>query len=209
MSDGVGEVGAVNEIEVTGEIDGGRWKFLPEWLQPRDRELEGTGRRRLVEVTLLILAGLLLAVATVNDLVEQTHVNHRLIADLRTWREYTGHDFHNVSTEQDLYGHTTRDIVCGNTTPGPPKERVQLCLLMTGPVVDGRRMVHGGWYLRPKVEDVPIYRYGCFGTATPARFCGTAAATSAAATAAAERGESTPAERGGGTLTPTPTEAGQ
>jgi hypothetical protein len=205
MSDGVSEIGAAGEVEVAGEIDGGRWKFLPEWLQPRDRELEGTGRRRLVEVTLLILAGLLLAVATVNDLIEQTHVNHRLIADLRTWRQYTGHDYKNISTEQDLYGHTTRDVVCGNTTPGPPKERVQLCLLMTGPVLDGRRAVHGGWYLRPKVEDVPIYRYGCFGTATPTRFCGKAAAASVAATDAAERGESSPTERDEAT----PTEAGR
>ena len=106
-------------------VDGGRWRRLPEWIQPCDRELSGTGRRRLVEVTLLILAGLLLAVATVNDVVEQTHVNHRLNADLRTWREYTGHDYKNISTEQDIYGHTTRDIVCGNTTPGPPKERIQ------------------------------------------------------------------------------------
>ena len=141
-------------------------------MQPRDRELSGTGRRRLVEVTLLILAGLLLAVATVNDVVEQTHVNHRLNADLRTWREYTGHDYKNVSTEQDIYGHTTRDVVCGNTTPGPPKERIQLCLQMTGPVIDGRRAARGGWYLPPKFEDAPAFRYGCFGAATPAEFCG-------------------------------------
>jgi hypothetical protein len=189
MSDGASEIDGVSAIDATGEIDGGRWRFLPEWLQPRDSEREGTGRRRLVEVTLLILAGLLLAVATVNDLIDQTHVNHRLIADLRTWREYTGHDYHNVSTEQDLYGHTTRDVACGNTTPGPPKERIQLCLQMTGPIVDGRRAVHGGWYLPPKVEDVPIYRYGCFGTATPALYCGKGAAASAAAAVAAENGE--------------------
>jgi hypothetical protein len=182
--------------DVADEIDGGRWKFLPEWLQPRDCEREGTGRRRLIEVTLLILAGLLLAVATVNDLIEQTHVNHRLIADLRTWREYTDHDFKNVSTEEDLYGHTTRDVACGNTTPGPPKERIQLCLQVTGPIVDGRRAVHGGWYLPPKVEDVPIYRYGCFGTATPALYCGKDAAASAAARAAAEKGESAAAQAG-------------
>ena len=67
-------------------VERGRWNRLPAWLRPREVELEGTGRRRLVEVTLLILAGLLLAIATVNDLVDQTHVNHRLIADLRTWR---------------------------------------------------------------------------------------------------------------------------
>jgi hypothetical protein len=129
-------------------------------------------RGRLIETTLLILVGLLLTVATVNDLVEQTHVNHRLIADLRTWREYTGHDYKNVSTEQDLKGHSTKDVVCGNTTPGPPKERVQLCLQLTGPVIDGRRAAHGGWYLPPKVEDVAAFRYGCFGSATSAQFCG-------------------------------------
>jgi hypothetical protein len=196
MSEGVSEIGAAGDAEPAGEIDGGRWRFLPEWLQPRDREREGSGRRRLVEVTLLILAGLLLAVATVNDLVEQTHVNHRLIADLRTWREYTGHDYKNVSTEEDLYGHTTRDVACGDTTPGPPKERIQLCLQMTGPIVDGRRAAHGGWYLPPKVEDVPIYRYACFGTATPALYCGKAAAASEAAKAAAEKGESAAAEAG-------------
>jgi len=132
-------------------------------------------RGRLIETTLLILAGLLLAIATVNDVVEQTHVNHRLIADLRTWRSYTGHDYRNLSIEQDLYGHTTRDVICGNTTPGGPKERVQLCLRMTGPVVRGARAAGGGWYLPPKVEDVPSLRYGCFGEAKSAGLCGPAA----------------------------------
>jgi hypothetical protein len=158
--------------EASTRVEGGRWERLPEWLRPRERERTGTGRRRLIEITLLILAGLLLTVATVNDVVDQTHVNHRLIADLRTWRQYTGHDYKNVSTEQDLYGHTTKDVVCGNTTPGPPKERVQLCLQLTGPVIDGRRAAHGGWYLPPKTEDEPAARYGCFGSATPSQYCG-------------------------------------
>ncbi len=47
---------------------------------------------------------------------------------------------------------------------------------MTGPVLDGRRAARGGWYLPPKVEDAPAFRYGCFGSATPAEFCGKAAA---------------------------------
>ena len=70
---------------------------LPAWLRPRAIELPGSGRMRLIETTLLILVGVLLAVATANDVVRQTHVNHRLIADLRTWRSYTGHDYHNLS----------------------------------------------------------------------------------------------------------------
>ncbi len=170
---------AATLVQDATPVDGGRWNRLPKWLQPRDVESPGAGRRHLIEVTLLTLAGLLLAVATVNDVVDQTHVNHRLIADLRTWREYTGHDYKNVSTEQDLYGHTTKDVVCGNTTPGPPKERIQLCLQMSGPVVDGRRAALGGWYLPPKVEDAPISRYGCFGSATAAEFCGKSAAVAA------------------------------
>jgi cell division protein FtsL len=137
---------------------------LPAWLRPRDAEVRGTGQMRLIETTLLLLAGLLLALATVNDVVLQTHTNHRLVADLRTWRTYTGHDYRNLSAEQDQRNHSTRDVVCGNTTPGPPKERVQLCLQMTGPVIHGRRAARGGWYLPPKAEDLRGYRYGCFGT---------------------------------------------
>jgi hypothetical protein len=144
---------------------------LPAWLRPREVELHGTGRVRLIETTLLLLAALLLAIATVNDVVLQTHVNHRLVADMRTWRSYTGHNFHNISPEQDIFGHTTRDFVCGNTKPGPPKERVQICLVITGPVVHGRREVHGGWYLPPKVEDVPSNRYACYGSAREQGLC--------------------------------------
>jgi hypothetical protein len=149
---------------------------LPAWLRPRDVEARGTGRMRLTETTLLLLAGLLLAVATVNDVVLQTHTNHRLVADLRTWREYTGHDYKNLSAEQDQRGHTTTEVVCGNTVPGPPKERIQLCLQMTGPVIHGRRAARGGWYLPPKAEDLRHSRYGCFGEAKSAGLCGPAAA---------------------------------
>ncbi|HEY5343733.1 MAG TPA: hypothetical protein VIJ66_08775 [Solirubrobacteraceae bacterium] len=161
--------------DAASTVERDRWDRLPAWLRPREQELAGRGRRRLVEVTLLILAGLLLTVAVVNDLVEQTHVNHRLIADLRTWRQYTGHDYKNLSTEQDIYGHTTRDVICGNTTPGPPGERIQLCLQMTGPVIHGRRAVPGGWYLPPKVENEPSQRYGCYGLAKGEHRCGAAA----------------------------------
>jgi hypothetical protein len=137
---------------------------LPAQLRPRDEEVHGTGQMRLIETTLLLLAGLLLAFATVNDVVLSTHTNHRLVADLRTWRSYTGLDYKNLSAEQDQRNHTTIDVICGNTSPGPPKERVQLCLQMTGPVIHGHRAARGGWYLPPKAEDLRAYRYGCFGT---------------------------------------------
>jgi hypothetical protein len=157
--------------EASSPLAGGLTARLPASLQPREAERPGTGTTRLIETTLLLLAGLLLAIATVNDVVLQTHVNHRLVTDLRTWRAYTGHEYHNLSVEQDLYGHTTREVVCGNTAPGAPKERVQLCLVITGPVSDGRRAVAGGWYLPPKSEDLRPVRYACFGSARARGLC--------------------------------------
>jgi len=126
---------------------------------------------RAAETVVLLLAGLLLAIATVNDVVLRTHTNHRLVADLRTWRLYTGHHYHNLNISQDVLTNTTRDVVCGNTSPGDPKERVQLCLVVTGPVLDGRRRARGGWYLPPKAENLRRYRYACFGTAKEQRQC--------------------------------------
>jgi hypothetical protein len=136
---------------------------LPAQLRPRDAEQRGSGRLWRVETVVLLLVGLLLAIATVNDVVLATHTNHRLVADLRTWRHYTGHNYKNISAEQDIHKHTTTDVVCGNTTPGPPKERIQLCLQMTGPSVNGLRTARGGWYLPPKADNLHRYRYGCFG----------------------------------------------
>jgi hypothetical protein len=142
---------------------GGR---LPGRLASREVELRGTGRVRLVETTVLLLLGLLLVLATVNDVVFKTRVNHRLVADLRTWRTYTGHDYHELSIDRELFGENSlREVICGNTIPGPPGTRTQLCLAIWGPVVDGRRAVHGGWYLPPRLPDIAKNRYGCFGPA--------------------------------------------
>jgi hypothetical protein len=122
------------------------------------------GSTWLIETTLLVLVGVLLAVATINDVARQTHVNQRLIADTNTWRAYTGHAYQNLNVDQELFGPTTQhEVVCGNTSPGAPKARTQLCLLIWGPVVGGRRTVHGGWYLPPGSEDQRTDRYGCFG----------------------------------------------
>lgn len=145
---------------------------LSEWARPREGERRGTGSLRLAETTVLVLAGLFLAIATVNDVVGQTHVNHRLLADQHTWQAVTGHDYHNLKTSQDLEGHTTRDTVCGNTSPGGLDERTQLCLSLLGPVIDGRRAVSGGYYLVPKAADGPPNRYACFGAAAEAGLCG-------------------------------------
>jgi hypothetical protein len=134
--------------------------------KPADsRERREGGDLRVAETTVLLLIALLLAIATVNDVARQTHINERLIADQKTWRAYTGRDYHNLSVSQDYTEHFTREVVCGNTAPGEPKAHIQLCLVISGPVVRGRRRVVGGWYLPPHAEDEVGYRYGCFGTA--------------------------------------------
>ena len=68
------------------------------------------------------------------------------------------------SDDRDTF-RTTLDVVCGNTSPGAPGARVQLCLLVRGPVSRGRRSVSGGWYVPPRTSDVVPNRYGCFGAA--------------------------------------------
>lgn len=145
---------------------------LPEWARWRDEERRGLGSLRLAETTILILFGVLLAIATVNDVAQQTHVNHRLIADLRTWRVATGRDYHNLIVSQDLQGHTTRDTVCGNVSPGAPKERTQVCVTLVGAQVKGEREITGGFYLPPLSENTPSKRYACFGAAVAAESCG-------------------------------------
>jgi hypothetical protein len=148
------------------------WSWLPSGLRPLQHERRGRGELRLIETTLLVILGLILAVATVNDVVLQTHTNHRLVADLRTWRELTGHDYKNVGTEQDVKNFTTRDVTCGNTSPGAPESVARICLITTGPVRHGLRAVDGGYYLPPYVQDLRKSRYACFGDAVSEELCG-------------------------------------
>jgi hypothetical protein len=150
---------------------GGLGRRPPGWLRPPAAERPASAGARLVETAVLLLVGVLLATATINDLVRQTHVNHRLVADLRTWRAYTRHDYKNLSVSQDVRGLSTREIVCGNTSPGGLKARVQLCLTISGPERGGRRSVSGGWCLPPRLEDERRYRYACFGTAVAEGLC--------------------------------------
>jgi hypothetical protein len=141
-----------------------RWERLPVWLRPRVSEQPGSGRLRRIETTVLVVVGLFLAVAVVNDLARQTRINHRLVADLTTWRHYTSHDYKNISIDQETLGvDSDHEVLCGNTSAGPPGSKTQICLAIWGPTVNGRRTVHGGWYLPPYYEDVRSERYGCFG----------------------------------------------
>jgi hypothetical protein len=128
-------------------------------------------RVRAIETVVLLAAAILLVTATVNDLVRQAGINHRLVADLDSWRTYTGRPYRNLTISQELLGTRSKhEVVCGNTTPGPPQGRTQICLAIWGPVLAGRRTVHGGWYLPAGSEDAAKDRYGCFGD-VPRRLC--------------------------------------
>ena len=156
--------GAAQEPRSAGE-GGARFRWLPEPLRPRDQERRASGSVRLVESTLLVIAAVFLIVVTVYDLHRQTGINGRLSADEATWRHYT-HLGVELSVDTILLGteyKSTREVVCGNTSPGKPGTRTQLCLEVWGPVRHGVRVVHGGWYLPRKVPDVTSKRYGCFG----------------------------------------------
>jgi hypothetical protein len=145
---------------------------LPSALRPRTEERRGTGRLRLIETTLLVIAAVLLATATINDVARQVGVEHRLSTDLATWRARTGHDYRNLSVDQQLLGQQTEhEVVCGNTRPGPPKSSAQLCLEIWGPVRSGRRQVHGGWYIPARSEDERQLRSRCFGAAVVEALC--------------------------------------
>ena len=147
---------------------------LPHRLRPRAVELPGKGYLRMVELIVLVIVGLVLAVATVNDVGRGVNIGKRLKIDMNTWRTYTHHDYKNIGVDQTLLGTgTSKEVVCGNDAPGPPKERVQICLMVEGPTSSaGLRPVTGGWYLGAHVqEDNFEYRYACFGRATKQGLC--------------------------------------
>jgi hypothetical protein len=142
---------------------------LPAWLAPREHD--STGRRVWrVETVALILVGLLLAVAAINDIFWSVNSSAQFVADQSTWRHYTGRDYYNVSAGALVVGRSP-DISCANSTPGPPGERTQICLLIDGAIVHGRRSVVGGWRLPARTGDFPAERYDCFGEGATRSLC--------------------------------------
>jgi hypothetical protein len=157
---------------------------LPGWLAPRDGERKGRGRQRRIESVVLLIAAVMLCVATVNDLVREVGIGDRLAADLSSWKRIVGNTFphpalNNPLIEQNIKTYTTRDVVCANTEPKvAPEHRVQVCLVFTGPVHGERREAHGGYYLwadgtdeHKPVLNEPRYSYGCVGTAVGEGLC--------------------------------------
>lgn len=154
---------------------GGR---MPGWLAPRDEERRGRGELRLIETFVLVVIGIVLAVATIHDLGREVRIGDRLGADLLSWKRIVGAKYHNPLVEQDIKRYTTRDVVCADTEKGKPQGRVQICLIFTGPVHGEWRAAKGGYYLlaagtdpHKPVVDKPGYSYGCAGTAVAEGLC--------------------------------------
>jgi hypothetical protein len=142
---------------------------LPAWLAPRDEDAPKRGLWR-VETVVLILVGIVLAVASFNDIFWSVDDNARLAADQTTWRQYTHRDYYNVSAAALVLGQPV-DLACANARPGPPGERTQICILLDGPVVHGLRSVIGGWRLAARIGDFPDERYDCFGAGATKTLC--------------------------------------
>jgi hypothetical protein len=63
--------------------------------------------------------------------------------------------------------------------PSVALHQVRLCLMISGPTVDGRRRIDGGYYLAPHASDRYDYRYGCFGLPAQRLQCGARGITAA------------------------------
>jgi hypothetical protein len=150
-----------------------------QWLRPRTTERIGRGEVRLIETAVLLVVGLFLAIAVVNDVARAVPIGERLNADLESWEAIVGVHYHNPIIEQDVKHYTTRDVVCADTEKVKPLGHPQICLIFTGPVVHDRRTAFGGFYLVADGTDVhePVlddkkYRYACWGTAVSEELCG-------------------------------------
>lgn len=156
---------------------------LPRWAAPRaqgDRDPAGRDVRA-IETTIMVLIGLLLAVAVTYDVVLQVRLNTRETADRATWRAYEHVSYVKTRLDVRTLEHGTTDFVCRSTSTVATQiaHQVRQCLMISGPTVNDRRQIDGGYYLAPKASDRFLYRYGCFGLPAERKLCGAASLTSA------------------------------
>ncbi len=148
---------------------------LPEWLAPRradDPAAAGSPLRRSLETLVVVLVGVLLAVATVDDLHRQVGLNERFAVDKRTWRSYTHRNVKLLGITPAIRGNL--DIVCGPPIVG---DTSRLCLMLGGPAHVHERQLLGGFRLAFMRPNRYIYRYGCFGVAASRSLCGVSGPT--------------------------------
>jgi hypothetical protein len=145
---------------------------LPPVLQPRAVDDGGGPGRRAAELAVLLVLGLLLAAATVDDVVHQVRVDERIAVDKTTWIAYTHHPLKKIFIKTGV--GTTTDVGCAPPATGAS---YRLCLILSGPS-SPRRMVRGGYRL-PLIGDNRFgRRYACFGSALGDGLCGASGPTS-------------------------------
>ena len=154
-----------------------RWQ---RWLLRRsDANADGPANPdlRLIETAILIVAGLVLAVATANDIGRSVHITERLKVDAHTYRLYmhtqrgVTTSIRKVSMTPGIYDKT--DVACSPPLGGA---RGSTCLVINGPVrssPNGQiRSVTGGYQLLPYSRNRYVARYGCFGVSAQSQLCG-------------------------------------
>lgn len=141
--------------------------WLPARLRPATTDHGGGPGRRAAELAVLAVVGLLLAAASINDLVHQTRVQERLAVDKATWTAYTHHTVRRLFVTPGV--GSTRDTACA-----PPAQTAdhRLCLILTGPTDGPRRVVSGGFNLPSTGDNRYGRRSACFGSARSEGLCG-------------------------------------
>jgi hypothetical protein len=158
-----------------------RRSWLPPFLGPRPQsQADPAGRDlRAIETVIIVLLGLLLAAASVDDVAHQVRLNKRTSADRVTWRAYAHANIKHLDVR--TLEHGTTDFVCRSTTTvaADAAAEIRLCLMVGGPTVDNKRTVDGGYYIPVRAPDRYTYRYGCFGLPAHRSLCGSASAAAA------------------------------
>ena len=126
---------------------------------------------RRIEMAVLLAIGVLLTVATVDDLARQVRVDERIAVDQATWRAYTHHRTHLLNVYTGSV--STTDVACGPLVAGATQ---RFCLLLTGSAHGPRRTIAGGYRLPLNEANRFAFRYGCFGTPLRQGLCGAATA---------------------------------
>jgi hypothetical protein len=162
---------ALGESHIT-RVRGGWW-----------RAVGVHSRLRTLETIVLVLIGVVLAVAAIYDVARQVRIDDRMHADVLSWQAITGAGYRNAYVELDTKHYTTRDVACGWTPLTDPSKRAMTCLIFAGPRNRWHRAAIGGYYVRGlgapghrRAYDRPRYRYGCFGRARSAGYVCRAAA---------------------------------
>jgi hypothetical protein len=140
--------------------------WLPAPLRARAQGVDApSAPRRSLELAVLIVLGLVLLAATLNDTFTQVHINERLAVDKTTWYAYTDRVV-KLGLTQGV--GTSTDVACGVPRAGAG---YRLCLVISGPTVGGVRHVAGGYHLPLRSADSLIHRSDCFGRAAAQEEC--------------------------------------